>query len=141
MCCQYMLNLRFVAVLKLETPDANYVEKFCQSELWNGKQIIFPKTFAMSTDNTTVALSESEQVAVELVEEFVAISLDQIIEKDLKSKCVAVYYDALKSSLKDIFEVYEKPKPRKDHSSAIEAWKRDKPAKPSKPDILSIGIV
>lgn len=105
------------------------------------KQILFAETFAMSTDSTPVALSESEQVAVEIVEELVAISVDQIIEKDLKSKCVAVYYDDLKSSLEEILEVYEKPKPRKDHSSVIEAWKRDKPAKPSKPDILSICIL
>lgn len=77
-----------------------------------------------------------EDFVLKIIENILINVFAQSSDKQCKLSCVAVYNDALKEALKEILHVYEMPKPRTDHSDIIEAWKRDKPAKPSPPDVL-----
>lgn len=86
--------------------------------------------------DSSSSANEAIVIVKEVVEEMFTAAFDQITEKTYKLQCVELYHTALMKALKDILDVYDMPKPRTDHSNIIEAWKRDKPAKPSKPDSL-----
>lgn len=85
--------------------------------------------------------SEVEEIASETIANLLNEVFEQITDKANKFKCVAMYCEALIGALDDILSVYEKPKPCTDHSHIIEAWKCDKPAKPSQPDSLIKDLV
>lgn len=79
---------------------------------------------------------ESLEIAKDIVDDIFTAALIQTNNNLYKLKTVAMYHEMLKQALEDILDVYDKPKPSNDHSHVIEAWKRDKPAKPSAPDSL-----
>lgn len=79
---------------------------------------------------------DSVPIAVQILDELVASAFVQVDFEPQKHQRVAFHVDILKLALKDILDVYDKPKPPNDYSHVIEGWKRDKPAKPSKPDSL-----
>lgn len=79
---------------------------------------------------------ESCDIVKQIVDDIITAALIQTSNNVYKLKAVAVYHEVLKQALEDILYVYDKPKPSNDHSHVVEAWKRDKPAKPSAPDSL-----
>lgn len=91
-----------------------------------------------SAKNLNVMMSglERENVVQNVLDEVIAGAFNKIHEKTMKLNYVSIYQDALKEALTEILSVYEMLKPTTDHSHIIEAWKRDKPAKPSPPDCL-----
>lgn len=87
-------------------------------------------------DNKEIAIDESAEVAKEIIDDMLSDTLTKIIKKAHKLNCVAMYHELMKEALKEVLQVYEKPKPATDHSHIVDAFKRDKPAKLSKPDSL-----
>ena len=84
-----------------------------------------------------ISISPTEEAIVdEILDGILNETFELIQEKFYKLKSVALYHESFVEALKDILYVYEKPKPCNDHSHIIEAWKRDKPAKPLAPDSL-----
>lgn len=79
---------------------------------------------------------DAEEIAIETIEDVLDATFITLNSKAYKLKCTAMYQEILSLALKDVVEIYDKKKPRTDHSSIIEDWQRDKPAKPSKPDSL-----
>lgn len=80
--------------------------------------------------------NEARQFATEIVEESLTEVFTQVSEKDCRFKCYAMNNKALEKALEDILNVYETLKPFNDHTHIIDAWKRDKSAKLTTPDIL-----
>lgn len=80
--------------------------------------------------------AESTEIAKGIMNEVLTASFDQIADKAYRLQCVELYHRALLQAIKDIHDVYDLPKPCTDHSHVIDAWKRDKVAKPSPPDSL-----
>lgn len=90
----------------------------------------------MSVNESSSVSNESNEIAKDVVNDLLETMFTQVTSKTYKLKNAALYYDSLKQALQDILNIYDKPKPRIDHSLVIEAWKRDKPAKPSPTDSL-----
>lgn len=87
-------------------------------------------------EETLTDAQEVYEIARGIVEDALTNAFLQIDNNNYKLCCVRLHYDALTTALEDILNVYDKPKPCNDHSHIIGAWKQDKPAKPSDPDIL-----
>lgn len=81
-------------------------------------------------------ISKNKAIALAIVEGILSEAFERIEFRAKKMKSVALYHECLMAALKDVWDVYEKPKPCNDQSHVIEAWKRDRSAKPSVPDSL-----
>lgn len=99
------------------------------------------KTPASSSNNKLESQNESSEIANEIMEEVLTDVLEEISRKTNELESATMHKETLKQALEEMLKVCELPKPRTDYSHIIDAWKWDKPAKPSTPDILIKNLV
>lgn len=88
----------------------------------------------MSSAN--VIFDEELAEIMTIVEEIVEKASEFVDEKFYKLKTVEVYHEIFIEALKDVFDVYDLPKPCVNFETTIDAWKKDQPAQPAVPDNL-----
>lgn len=95
----------------------------------------------MSEKFSNALQEEANEIVNEIVDDLLLATFDNIDLKVYNFKLIEMHFETLHKALEDILDAYEKPEPCNDHTHIIDAWKRDKPSKPSEPDSLIKGFI